>query len=213
MDAASIAPCASAKQPGSWRRSSRAATSVPGVLTDDSSSVTLALPFAVRYFGQTMTHYAVSSNGFAQLFANSSGVSSTGSFNSTMPTAGSPNGVVAPFWDDLEPPAAGTANVRTLTTGAMGSRVFTIQWTNWRTYNTATPQVGQTLTFQAQIAEGSNQVEFHYCNMTPATAGGTSHTGLSATIGLENATGTVASLQSFNTTGAVMTGSGFRFTP
>jgi hypothetical protein len=182
-----------------------AATPVAGVTTDDSVSTVTALPFTVSYFGSPMTHYSVSSNGFIQLWPSSAGSPSSSFSNTTLPAAGTPNSVVAAFWDDLRPNAG--ADVRTLTTGAAGSRIFTTQWTNWRATGAGT----EALTFQAQFAETTGRIEFHYCTMTAGA--GMENTGSSATIGVEDATGGFASLQSFNTAGAVMTGSGFRFTP
>ena len=183
-----------------------AAPAIAGVITDDSVSAATALPFTVNFFGAAMTHFSASSNGNIQLFPNSSGVGATQFFNESMPSSTEPNGLVAAFWDDLRPNTG--ADVRTLTTGAAGSRIFSVQWTNWRASAAGT----EALTFQLQIRETTGVIEFHYCTMTAGLVG-TMHTGSSATIGLESATGAYASLQSYNTASAAMTGSGFRFTP
>lgn len=172
------------------------ATPLAGVTTDDSVSTSAALPFAFSYFGAPALSYTATSNGFAQLYATATGTGSTAFVNGTLPTAGAPNGTVAAFWDDL---LAGTGPVvRTLTTGAAGSRVFVIEWNNWNAG-------GSAVQFQLQFVETTNVIEAHYCAMTADSA--------SATIGIENFAGTSASLQSFNTAGAAVTGTGYRWTP
>lgn len=179
---------------------------VAGVTTDNSVSTLIALPFAFSYFGRAMTHYSVSSNGFVQLWASATGSPSTASSNTAMPSTSTPNGVVAPFWDDLRPNAG--ANVTAVVTGSAGSQRLVLQWTDWRASSSGT----ESLTFQLHLTEGTNVVETHYCAMNAGTSGMV-HTGSSATIGLENSWGTAAAQRSHNTASAVMTGSAFVFTP
>ena len=177
-----------------------------GVTADDATSSIAAMPFSLSYYGATATHYSVSSNGFMQLWTSSTGTPASAFSNGALPSTSTPNGVVAPFWDDLRPNTG--ANVYTLTSGAAGSRRFTVEWRNWRASSSGT----EDLTFQAQISEATGQIEYHYCAMN-AGSSGTLHTGSSATIGAESISGTVGIQISRDTAGAVMTGSGFRFTP
>lgn len=181
-------------------------TAIAGPTGDDTASARIALPFAFDFFGAPVTHYSVSSNGLMQLWPSDSGTPSTTATNASIPSTSTPNGYVAPFWDDLEP-AAGGASVVSLVDGAAGSQRLVFQWTNWQAYDDASG----VLTFQAHLIEGSDVIEYHYCSMN-ATAG-TRHSGGSATIGVENVAGTDGVSISFNTAGAVSTGSGFRLTP
>lgn len=177
-----------------------------GVASDDTTSAIAALPFAFDLFGDTVTHYSASSNGFLQAWTSSTGSPSSAFTNGVLPSTSTPNGVIAPFWDDLRPNAG--ADVYVLVTGASGSQVFTLEWRNWRASSSGT----EDLTFQAQIHEATGQIEYHYCLMSPG-ASGTLHTGSSATIGAENTAGTRGIQISRDASGAVATGSGFRFTP
>lgn len=179
---------------------------IANVTADDSVSARIALPFAFDFFGASVTHYSVSSNGFMQLWPSDSGTPIAAAGNDSIPDSDAPNGVVAPFWDDLEP-ASGGASVVRVVDGAPGSQRMVLQWTNWQAYDDASG----VLTFQAHVFEDSDVIEFHYCSMNATTT--TRHSGGSATIGVENLTGTDGISVSFDTAGAVATGSGFRLTP
>ena len=74
----------------------------------DDGFTPVNLPFSFPYFASTHTQAFVSSNGFLTL-GSSSGANIPN--NVTIPTAGNPNGVVAPFWDDLNPSSA-AASIR-----------------------------------------------------------------------------------------------------
>ncbi len=171
---------------------------------DDVLSTSEMLPFDFSFFDETVTHYRVSSNGWVQV-SNSSvfGGNLAFSSNEEIPNTSPPNGLIAPYWDDLVLSGQG---VRTLTTGSAGDRRLIVQWDAYR-YNTST----RTVHVQAHLIEGTNVIEFHYCALDSAADSGTD--GSSATIGLENMAGTTAVATSFNSAGAVMTGSGFRYTP
>ncbi len=69
------------------------------------------------------------------------------------------------------------------------------------------------LTFQAQIYETTNVIEFHYCTLAANSGSATDVTGGSASVGLENATGDVGVQHSYGTASSVNTTDGIRFTP
>ena len=173
-----------------------------GVTADDTTSSIAALPFAFSYFGQSATHFTVSSNGFLQLFGSAAGSGSSAASNGSLPSTSTPNGVLAPFWDDLAPIT--DSNVYTQTTGTAGSRTFVAEWRNWKTFSGSND-----LTFQVHVLEATGEVQFHYCAMSAGTDTTQRHTGSSATIGAENFAGTLGLSISRDTAGAVMTGSGF----
>jgi hypothetical protein len=182
------------------------ATVVSGVTTDDSASTIAPLPIAFTYFGTSATNYSVTSNGFLQLWTDTSGSPSTDYINEAIPSTSEPNAYIAPFWDDLRPPGSGSYDVRVLNV-TTGTPHFTVQWTNWSFGSTSAAR----LTFQAQLYPGTNVIEMHYCNLTPE-ASGTRARGSDATIGIENWLGN-GGTQFSNDTASVDTGTAIRFTP
>jgi len=184
-------------------------TPAAGTSIDDAASAITALPFNFQLAGTTVTHYSVTSNGFAQLWTSATGMPSRAFRNNRIPVPDAPNGFLAPFWDDLSPVTGGNTDARVASFGTAPNRHFTIQWTNWTLFDDDTTR----LTFQAKLFETSHVVEFHYCTLTPGTVTPDLATGGSATVGIEDLTGTVGRAHSFNTAGSVSTSSALRFTP
>ncbi|MGE0788166.1 MAG: DUF4215 domain-containing protein [Sandaracinaceae bacterium] len=167
---------------------------------DEAVSARIALPFPISVYGSTMTHYMASSNGFIGLFPSDAGsISSTFTNATTVPSTSTPNGYLAPFWDDLDLDAPGLLSG---VTGTAPNRVFTIEW-NAHTYAaTSTTPSGTGLQIQLQLHE-TGEVEFHYC------AGGGDvdrASGSSATLATESLNGRRGLAISINTTGAVVPG-------
>lgn len=172
---------------------------------DDAATEPAALPFALRFFTGSPTHYAVCSNGFVQLFTSDGVEPSIADVNVAMPNNRDPNGVVAAFWDDLTP-LDETTDVRVATLGAIPRRRFVVQWSNWQV-------IGDTesrMVFQAKLFEGTGVVEYHYCAATPARA---LPLGASATIGVEGLDGTVGVTVANNRFNAVDPANAYRLTP
>jgi len=65
---------------------------------DEGVTSTLTLPFSFSLYNEPVTNYWVSSNGFLSFGPN---VDNAFYSNRPFPTAAAPNGVVAPYWDDL----------------------------------------------------------------------------------------------------------------
>ncbi|MBL8941330.1 MAG: hypothetical protein JNM69_42685, partial [Archangium sp.] len=189
------------------------ATALASAVGDDVSSPLVALPsgFAFSFFGTPVTNFSVSSNGFVQLWPTSTGSTSTTAANSAIPTTGTPNNFVAPFWDDLVN-ASGTGAVSYLTSGSAPNRRFTVEWANFYPYNggVAGPE---RLRFQVQLNETSNLIEFHYCALDVNGGDDPRTSGNSATVGVENFPGNEGVQSSYNTAGSVSTSNAFRFTP
>lgn len=172
---------------------------------DDTATEPAALPFALRFFTGSPTHYAVCSNGFVQLFTSDGVEPSIADVNVAMPNNRDPNGVVAAFWDDLTP-LDETTDVRVATLGAIPRRRFVVQWSNWQV-------IGDTesrMVFQAKLFESTGVVEYHYCAATPAR---TLPLGASATIGVESLDGTVGVTVANNRFNAVDPANAYRLTP
>ena len=144
---------------------------------DDGIQGTIPIGFTFNYLGTNYTTADLCANGWLS-FASGGANAWT---NTELFTTTIPNSTVAPWWDDLEV-VAGTGVVLYQTQGTVGSRTFTVQWTNVASYRVST--TNRNLNFQAVLHEGSNIIEFKY-----GTFGGTWNTTESASIGLENATG------------------------
>jgi hypothetical protein len=190
---------------------SAAAVPLPSLKTDDAiTMVPLAIQFPFSFFKTAvpMTHFAVSSNGYIQLFPSMAGSPTSDSSPSGFPSTTAPNAVVAPYWADLDgtPSSSPTANVRYEVSGSAPTRVLTVEWTDFLIY-AATPNLANKLTMQAKLLETSNGVEFYYCAVS-----GTA-TGAAAAIGLENQNGTEASIKSYNQANSIATGTSVKFIP
>jgi hypothetical protein len=180
-----------------------------GAFTRNSATAIQALPFEFTYFGDAVTHYSVSSNGFAQLYAAAGATPIREGPNQVIPLPTRPDGMIAAFWDDLEANAAGTSHVRVQTFGVAPRRRLTLQWTDWTLNYPGDPT---RLTFQAQLFETTGVVELHYCALHPGTSG-LRHTGNQATVGMESLDGARGVQHSFNVPDAVATMRAIRYTP
>jgi len=161
---------------------------------DDDYSDNAALPFSFPLYGTTMTNFSMSTNGWIAFFTNGTdALASSGPTNATtVPSTSTPNGYLAPFWDDL---VVNTDGLRTKLTGTAGARTFTFEW-NAALYRGA-GNFG-TIIYQAQIKEAGG-IEFHYCSGTTALPADLPRIqGSGATIAAENAAGTVGHAVSTN---------------
>jgi hypothetical protein len=165
-------------------------------LGDDVTTMPSALPFAFTYFGRGVTHFSVSSNGFLQLYTSATGTPASAASNDAIPVAGSPDGVVAPFWDDLTPQMGTTSSVVSAVLGSGSTRHLTVQWTSMELFSAA----GSAVTVQAKLYETTNVIELSACTLTPGTdpADVNLEKGLSATVGIENTDGDDAVRFSYN---------------
>ena len=159
-------------------------------LADNGSSGPHNLPFAFNFYGVPQNSVYISANGF--LSFGTDGITSKD--NVSLPSGTAPNGIIAPYWDDLNPAGTTSGNgVFVLTTGTAPNRKFVVTWRN-------VPRVAnQALqSFQAILEEGTDAIVFQYQ---------TTDGGRSATIGLENPVGDVAALYSHNGTPVVLANS------
>lgn len=153
--------------------------SVLGGLTGtDDAALSVALPFTFNFYGDSYNSLFVSSNGLLTF-----GSGNTQFTNADLTTSPA-QAAIAPFWDDLHM-AGGTptSNAFVQTIGAPGSQQFIIQWNNVRFFAGGT--AGDTLTFQAILFEGSNDIRFNYLDLVSGNAAG--NNGGSATVGIKDA--------------------------
>ena len=156
--------------------------------------------FTFTFFGNTYNQFYVSSNGLVTF-----GAGSTDGTGDPIPTAGTPNNFIAPFWDRLVVDPSGS--ILYTTVGAAPNQKCIIQFRNMG-FNTFPVFMG---TFSVILYEGSNKIQTQFRlivdNESPRPHGST------ATIGIENADGTAGKQYAFQNSTAVYTGSAISFTP
>ncbi len=181
--------------------------SVLALTGDDVASAVIAAPFSFQFFGETVTHFSLSTNGFMQVFPSAVGMPRADLGVPPLPNPMAPPRLIAAFLDDLfvDP----LASIRLRTVGTAPNRHGTAQWTN------VTFCCGgggpQRMTFQIQLYETSNVIEMHYCALAPA--GDPRVTGGNATIGVQDALGVRGYVHSARTPLSVSTVNAIRLTP
>lgn len=124
-----------------------------GILTDDGVVTGIPIGFTFRYCNVNYTQLSAAANCYLSL-ANSS----TAQWTNSQANMSGITPMLMPFWDDMYGNSSGAA-VTYLTSGAAGSRVFTIEWKNWRPLaSTGNPE----MTIQVKLYEGANAIEFLY---------------------------------------------------
>ena len=90
---------------------------------DDAMSTALPIGFNFIYYRRQYTQVYASSNGFLSFLSGQSHGCCVGR---RTPTVGTPEAVIAPFWEDLSPPTAGSMWYSTR--GSSPNRRFILQW-------------------------------------------------------------------------------------
>ena len=169
----------------------------------DESGQGLEIGFSFPFFGQSYTTLGVASNGYLTFGT------AINPLNEKIPSNFPPNGLIAPFWDDLAGQGARVLFERV--EGEAGRRALIVQWDSF----SAKGEVGSLLSFQVVLWE-SGEIQFHYGRMQnrDGTNGIGRASGSSATIGLEAPDGTYGVEVSFDRAGQVKTGGrGYAFVP
>lgn len=166
----------------SWNDISGTGTAITG-RGDDTLYGPYSIGFTFNFYGNNKTQFYVCNNGFITFASGDCSYT-----NATIPTAGTPNDMIAPFWDDLY--TAG--NIYYETIGTTPNQKLVISFDGVDPYGSQ----GNPLYFQVVLHETSNLMKFQYQDVDYGTAvyGG----GLSATIGIEDSTGSDGLLYSFN---------------
>lgn len=155
-------------------------TAITTANTDDANSAAQPLGFTFAYGGASYSQFVLNTNGYLKLgnagpvapyFSNGAQDSGGGPLNSA------DTNLLLPFNTDLEAGASPT-EYRVATTGAVGSRITTIQWKNVsdkaraasQSNATVVPKQYTSLNFQVRLYEGSNNVEFVYGTATGASS-------------------------------------------
>jgi hypothetical protein len=149
-------------------------------LYEDDGLVTLELPFVFTFYGTEFTEVQASSNGTLQFGAGLPAYANSCLTDGPNPVMGD---MIAPFWDDLD--LTFTGFLETAVSGEEPNRIFVVEWDDVVRYG-GSPD--DTVTFSAQLFEGSNDILFFYEDVE--TLEGSN--GRSATIGLQSAAQGVA---------------------
>ncbi len=156
-----------------------------GTLVDlaDDESATVALPFTFPFYGNSLTSIKISSNGYIT-FGTNSGTAPT---NQAIPNPADPNGIIAGFWEDLDP-SVGLGQIRRFHNVATNE--FIVQFTNvQRSSSIAPPGENSSFTFQ-MILRPTGEILFKYFSMAGVTDG--------ATVGIESPAGDTGLQVAFN---------------
>ncbi len=179
----------------SWVDSS---THTRAYLSDDSVSYALAIPFTFGFYGKSYTKVYVGSNGLIGFLGT--GMSTPN--NTTLPYLSTPNAVICPLWDDLNPPSG---TIRYGTIGSAPNRRFVVSWVGVPQYFASTAK----FSFQAMLCEGSNDIIIQYQEVAASNL--VYGAGRSATVGIEDDLGKSACLFSINRA-TLANGMALRFT-
>ncbi len=153
-----------------------AAGTVVGLGGDDAITQ-ISTPFPVKLYGTSYSSAWLDTNGVIS-FVNPGHSAVT--WNSHIPSAGSPHASVFPLWDDLLVDAS--ASIRTASTGTAPNRTFVVEWRNVTFYSDQASRV----TVEAIFAETTGAITLVYQGIDNRAE----ELGATAVIGIENAAGT-----------------------
>lgn len=156
----------------SWISHTGSATTITG-RSDDSVHGPYSFGFTFNFYGTDQTQFYVCNNGYISF------TSSCGYNNVSIPTSGSPDDYIAPWWDDLY--AAGTIKYEMF--GSSPDRYMAVSWEG---VNHINYQAGA-VSFQAILYESNNKIKFQYSDVTFDSA--SYDAGISATVGIEKTGG------------------------
>jgi hypothetical protein len=152
----------------------------PGTLIplSDDQTVTIPLPFTFQFYGQEFTQVSICSNGWIGLGTNTS----TTFTNTGIPNSNPPNGMIAAFWDDLNPSSTGSGKVYYYSDPSQG--MFIVEYSGVYHFASSQRECFEVIFFDPSMyptATGDGEVIVQY-KLPPAQD--------DFTVGIENMTGT-----------------------
>jgi hypothetical protein len=160
-----------------------AANLASSITNSDDANQSIPIGFNFNFYGTAYTTLYVCTNGFISF-----GVGNSSYSNTNIPSASTPNNIIAAFWDDLHPGLGGDIYYETV--GVAPYRTLIVEWRNVPHYGYG----GTTsYSFEIQLDETTNDIHIVFGQMNGAYANGSS-----ATIGIENATGSAGLKYSYN---------------
>jgi hypothetical protein len=161
---------------------------------DGYALVSFPSDFYFQFYQYNLSYLYLSANGYLSMLSGSV------ANNTAIPAAASPNGIIAPFWDDLDPSAGGTVRYKFFGT-SYPNRYLVAEWNNVPRRS----DTGTRVTFQAIVYENGD-LRFQY-----GPSSGVNADGRSATIGIEDYSGAKGTQYAFNQIGAVSNGLALHF--
>ncbi len=134
---------------------------------DDDNSALVSLPWTFSFYGNTYSSVVVSSNGYLTFGTNGTDFS-----NDPIPNTNTPNALIAPFWDDLNPASAG--EVYTYYDASLDCWIA--EWYQVPHYSGSDPYTFEVLLYP------DGRIVFQYLDLQGDLT--------SATVGIENPSGT-----------------------
>lgn len=150
-------------------------TAILSVPSQDVLSAAQTIPFAWNFFGAPVTSYKASDNGYITFDTSATTSDPT---NTTIPSAAGPNNAIYAFWDEMSV-AAGSGSVdevRKFNYGSAPNRTHVIQWYS------VTPASGTGFLYAT--------IRLHECGDFDVVLNYGNATGMTGTVGCEDATGT-----------------------
>ncbi len=166
---------------------------VPGVTDDSVTDFTVP---AFSFAGETYTKVGFSSNGYV-VIGGSTGPADNSITNQNFPNSTLPNNVLAPFWTDLNPAAAGALRIGVLTDGV--DTWIVLDWAAVREFSTANSN-----SFEIWIGVNNDTNPAEDITFAYGAIGGSGDLGF-LTVGAENKLGTRGQNSYFNGTGTLPT--------
>jgi hypothetical protein len=176
----------------SWRTPASPPTYLP--LSDDQVSGPISVPFANgwRFFAEKRTQVYIGANGLMGINPANMGLKT----NSFLARIDTPNGIVAPLWDDWVPTTSSTS-IFYFVRGTAPNREWVVTWNDMH----HALSIDTRASFQVVIPEAAtncnNDILFQYRTITDSGEFGA---GRSATIGVEDRLGFVGGMYSSNGT-------------
>lgn len=160
----------------------------PALPSGDDGSLQVPIGFMFPFYGSAYESVAVGANGLLA-FLGTAGEPA----NTTIPSTAGPNGIIAPFWDDLE--IIGPASVRTELSGSAPERRFAVEWARAQRAPGDASSPTASLSFQAVLHETTGEIDLVWGDLRGPEPGA-AH-GSSATTGIESPDGKDGILFSF----------------
>ena len=145
----------------------------------DDEAASVPIPFPFTFYGASFSSVKVSSNAMLVFGADPA----TAYDNKPLPDPMTPNRILAPLWDDLNPLNGGGIWYRTV--GSAPNRRFVVAWVGVPHYLA----VGHKVTLEAILEEGTNGIVFQYQDMSSGDP--TLDYGADASVGMEDAAGAI----------------------
>ena len=150
---------------------------------NDDDALTVNIGFNFNFYGVNYTSLAFNPNGLITFGGASTDFNNVDLTTSVPPSNNLP--CIAVLWDDWETQSVGSDGLYYKTLGTAGSRQFIVQWNNVMPVNGPGTN---TVTFQARLFEGSNQILLSYLDVVVADDPSYGN-GAFATVGIRDADG------------------------